>query len=161
VGEEMVLLYKKNKGFTLVELLCALCLLGIMTAIVLPSFSNPLDSVKLKSDARQLAWVLRSSRQDAINTGVGKTVKFYTRDTKNQMYTVVGGKTYRLTQGIYFDGHTNFPIGYDKYTRNCICYPSGKCSGGTATLSNGRDNLYVIVNPISGRVRISRDLPEK
>ncbi len=149
---------RKNQGYTLIELLCVLCLLTVVIGMAYPSFLRPLANVKLKADARQLAWVIRSSRQEAINTGVARSIKFYTLDENNQKYRVVGGKTYCLAERIHFVGTTNFPLAADQL-RTCVCYPSGACSGGTAVLSNGYEKLYVIVNPIAGRVRISRDPP--
>ncbi|MEA1961845.1 MAG: prepilin-type N-terminal cleavage/methylation domain-containing protein [Bacillota bacterium] len=149
---------RRNRGFTLIELLCVLSLIVIAAAIALPAFSNPLQTAKLKSDARQLTWVIRSCRQDAITTGAAKTIKFYTNDSENQKYKVVGGDTCSLSQGVFFVGTTTFSTTLGG-CKTCICYSSGACSGGTVTLSNGDRRLYVIVNPISGRVRISDEPP--
>ncbi len=49
-----------KKGFTLLEIVIAITLLSIITAIVLPSFTNSTDKARLKSDI-QSAQIVQSA----------------------------------------------------------------------------------------------------
>jgi prepilin-type N-terminal cleavage/methylation domain-containing protein len=67
---------KSTKGFTLIELLVVIALTGILAAIVYPSFSSWLISLRYKEAARDVASVLRDARARAIATNFQHRVKF-------------------------------------------------------------------------------------
>ena len=58
---------KSMKGFTLVELMTAIAVLGIATAIAIPSLSNFIDSNRLTGEANNLNASLVSARSEAKN----------------------------------------------------------------------------------------------
>jgi type II secretion system protein H len=53
-------------GFTLLELLVVLLLIGLLTALVFPSMGRGLAALKLKTTSRQIAATLRLARSKAI-----------------------------------------------------------------------------------------------
>ena len=53
-------------GFTLLELILVLFLMGLMAGIVLPFVVSTLDRVKLQSEARQISSALQFARSEAI-----------------------------------------------------------------------------------------------
>jgi Tfp pilus assembly protein FimT len=129
----------------------------LVTAIAMPALSKPLDTVKLRTDARQLASLLRLARQQSITSGQPKTVVFYPGNAK---YKINGQSSHLLNPGINFVGATTFT---NKLGGLPVCSfsPSGvPSSGGTITLSNRDSRIYVIVNAVAGRVRISDSPPE-
>ena len=46
----------RQRGFSLVELVIAVAIMGILLALALPSFSTYLRNVKLRSAAESLCW---------------------------------------------------------------------------------------------------------
>jgi len=140
-----------KRGFTQFELLMVLALLVIVAAIALPRFDRVIEDYKLKTDARQLAWVLRSARQEAITTGYNQLVifKIYQRQYDK------GSTTYTLSRGIKFVGDTTF--GSVGGMPACGFTPSGAPTpqAGTATLKNKYNKqIEVKVNVDAGRVRV-------
>lgn len=140
-----------ERGFTQFELLMVLALIVIVAALCLPRFDRVIEDYKLKTDARQLAWVLRSARQEAITTGHNQMVifKIYQRQYDK------GSTTYTLSSGIKFVGSTTF--GSVGGMPTCGFTPSGAPSpqAGTATLKNKYNKkIEVKVNVDAGRVRV-------
>lgn len=69
-----------KKGFTLLEIVIAITLIGIISAIVLPNFTNTSDKARLKSDI-QSAQIIQSAldlynveENDALSSGDFDTI---------------------------------------------------------------------------------------
>ncbi len=58
--------FKTIKGFTLVELIVAMAVLGILAAMAAPSFTYLLNSNRLTSNANELLTTLQSARMEAV-----------------------------------------------------------------------------------------------
>jgi len=117
----------------------------------MPVFTKTLESAQLKSDAQQMASVLRMARQEAITSSQQKDVVFYPYYAKYKL----GSKYYYLSSGTQFVGETNFDKKALKPT--CSFLPSGALNGtlgGTVTLRNNQSMKYIIVD-MAGRVRVS------
>lgn len=63
-----------KNGFTLVELIVALAIIGVGVAIGAPSFSSMLVKSRIDSNSRDLAIVLSHARSEAITRNVQVTV---------------------------------------------------------------------------------------
>ena len=147
-----------NKGFTLLELLVVLTLLGILALAAVPRFNAAADYIELRKDAGEIARQLRLARHRAIATMQANQVRFYPDLQRYRVYQPVQ-KTYSLSSGVRFV-YVSFP----KDARGwiiCQFSPLGvPTAGGTAALENRRgQRLYVVVNPVTGRVRISPTPP--
>lgn len=147
-----------HKGLTLLELIAAMALLALAALMVVPRLEPVLDRIRLQSDAREMAAVLRTVRQDAIITGKPATVCFYPFAS---LYRISGGETLRLRPGVKMLGST-FGKAYPGGPQACTFYPNGapEPQAGTVILQNNRgEKQYIIVNPVVGRVRISDEPP--
>ena len=56
-------------GFSLLELISSIAIIGTLTSIAIPSFNNYIERSKIKSTNIQLHRVLSLARQNAISTG--------------------------------------------------------------------------------------------
>ncbi|NWA26723.1 GspH/FimT family pseudopilin [Pseudomonas gingeri] len=63
-------MFQGAKGFTLVELLVAIAVLAILTAIAAPSFNSTIQKSRVDSEASDLQRALNYTRLEAINRGV-------------------------------------------------------------------------------------------
>jgi len=65
----------ESKGFTLIELILVLVIIGFLTALVTPAITS-LTGLKLKTTARRVAAGLRYARSQAVTTGSDYQVVF-------------------------------------------------------------------------------------
>jgi Tfp pilus assembly protein FimT len=139
-------------GFTLLEVAFTLLLLALLFSLAQSAAGSLAEVVRLRGEAENLAWVLRSARQRAVSQNQPQTVRFY-REERAYHYADGGGPAeHTLAEGITFIGTSDPPA----FTFN----PSGAPSlGGHVGLQSERRRMYVIVNPAAGRVRVSAQPP--
>jgi len=75
------------QGFTLIELMITLTVLGILVAFSVPAFMRLSGSQRLKGATENVAGQLRLAREKAVATGISQPVHF------------VGATTYRIQFG--------------------------------------------------------------
>ncbi len=63
-----------SRGFTLMELMVAVSVLGILTAVAVPSFTNMINTNRLASQSNELLSAFQFARMEAIRTN--STVTF-------------------------------------------------------------------------------------
>jgi type IV fimbrial biogenesis protein FimU len=66
---------QQSKGFTLVELLITVSLVGILAAIAVPSFNTAIKNSKADSEVSDLQRALNYARLEAINRGVSTQLR--------------------------------------------------------------------------------------
>jgi prepilin-type N-terminal cleavage/methylation domain-containing protein len=65
-----------RKGFTLVEILVALAIIGIMALIFYPNIINTLESRKIEGSAREVLTTLQRAKFQAVKTKLNHRVRF-------------------------------------------------------------------------------------
>jgi len=68
-------MFSEDKGFTLIELILVLVIIGFLTALVTPAITS-LTGLKLKTTARRVAAGLRYARSQAVTTSSDYQVIF-------------------------------------------------------------------------------------
>lgn len=108
---------RNSRGFTLVELMISVLIMGLIAALSLPGFSRFLQTWKLMGDADHFAASLRTARAAAVTRNVSAVFTFdmdnnsfsFFEDTDrdgtldNNEYQ---SATYHLEAGIVFAAHT-------------------------------------------------------
>ena len=151
----------KDKGYTLVELVCVVALLGLIALIAVPAVASVGSSRTLEIAARGLAMELRRAQQKAITTGSTQSIDLRIFSNDYRVRDLVSGEAYtvKLAEGITYRS-VNFPVesGHPRVS----FYRSGAPSrGGTIVLNGPRDKVsYIIVTPATGRVRVSDQPPD-
>jgi type IV fimbrial biogenesis protein FimT len=64
---------RRNRGFTLVELMVAISVLAVLTAIAVPSFTNMINRNRLASQSNELLSAIQYARMEAIRTSTKVT----------------------------------------------------------------------------------------
>ena len=136
--------YKKNDGFTLVEVLTVVAIIGIVAAIATPMFLSFRPNIQLRAATRDLYGAAMQAKVEAAKNGINCTMTF------NEQ---IGSVTYAYI--IYEDSDYDFQ--YDspgeRLIKTVIEYPSGvsldssQGTGGLTLQDNGTGNPSIAFMP--------------
>ena len=139
-------------GFTLLELLIVLLLVGLIAALTVPAFSGGVSTTQLKSAAREVAAGLRLARGQAIAQRSEAALEL---DVTARAFRVLPDpRVHALPAGIDIKLFTaqsdlvNDRVGAIRF------YPDGGSNGGRVTLAAGERKFDVDVDWLTGRVAI-------
>ncbi|MCF8009759.1 MAG: prepilin-type N-terminal cleavage/methylation domain-containing protein [Clostridiales bacterium] len=156
------MIINKKEGFTLIELMVVLLLVGLTVTVTVPLFHGALGRCRLHLAARQMITDIREVEYMALSREDTYKVKFYIdpdRVNPRDKYYIMQGisviKSIELPAGVNLYG-TNFYN--DRFYINASGYPMGGF-GGTIHLENDSDkHLYIIIAK-TGRVRMDDHPP--
>lgn len=145
-----------KKGFTIIEIVLVIALIGILATISLPVYKKTAAHYSLITAARMIASDIRLAQQRSITESRSYRLLFNTGSDNYQLLSVSNKSEINyLPKGIKII-RTNFT------DKTLSFLPSGAPSqGGRVVLENrfgGR--RYIIVTPATGRVRISDKPPD-
>ncbi len=144
------------RGFTLLEMLLVLGIAVIAMAVVVPNFSKGLDSIRLRSAAREIASSLRYLRGHAITAN--KQAEF-NLNVKTNVYQLTGqSKTYSVPKAIKLRMITADSEIDDENSGTIRFYPDGSSTGGRVTLATGNRKRLVDVNWLTGQVEMHTEV---
>ena len=169
---------RRADGFTLLELIIVLIIIGISSALVVPRFIGGMGGLDLKAASGKVAASLRYARSQAVAQKTSYTAVFDLEQNRLTIRSENGGETegddtvdggteensrekrYDLPEGIFFrrvaeegdryveDDTERFAIGF---------YPSGASDGGEIVIINDRERRYIVaIDVITGSVKLKR-----
>ncbi len=170
-----------SRGFTLLELIVVLLIIGLMTALVTPRLVGSLTKMNLKTSAQKISSSLRYARSQAVTGQVifhavldfeknGMFIKAEKTQDDEDLYLIdeieateadnTEGREYRTESYFLPDGvriekamTTNDEI--DSGLFNIVFYPAGNSSGGTVVLIDEKERRFQItVDFITGIVNL-------
>ena len=140
-----------SAGFTLMEMMTAISVVGILAAIGFPAFTRTLPGLRLTDAARQVATELQYTRIRAISQSTRYQLVFAPTSYLRQQWT---GALWVNDAGA---GNFALPAGVTALANeNPDFQPRGILTNAgmvTITLDNGAQQMFVCVTTI-GRVRI-------
>lgn len=141
-----------SRGFTLLELLLVLLLLGLVYALAGPMVSGGSAGLELKSATRQLAAGLRKARGIAITE---RHEAVLTVNVEARTFSVTGDeKTYSLPQRLELAIFTAQSELIRDKIGNIRFFPDGSSTGGRVTVSAPGAKQMLDVDWVTGRVTI-------
>ena len=139
-----------NFGFTLVELLVVLAVLALALAVVSPSLTGAIDSVRFKSAQRDLVSALRYARSRAVNSQQATSVEINVKQGTMQ----VAGKqrTLSVPDDVVLTLVTAQREQLSAYEGAIRFYPDGSSTGGQVRFSQDDQVWSISVDWLTGRI---------
>ena len=152
-------IYKMNnqRGFSLIELIIVVAILGIMGTIAASTFQSYVNNSNLRTAARDMASDMANTKQRAVSEGLTYRITIST-----------GGNSYTITR-VNADGTTtdmatklptafgaNLTINSTNYASNIITFQTrGTTSAGWVKLRNSRNSEATITSNTTGRTHVT------
>jgi general secretion pathway protein H len=144
--------HNSSGGFSLLELMLVLLLLGLAYGLTGPMLSEGSVGLDMKSAARQLAAGLRKARSVAVTERRESIVSL---NVEARTFSVTGDpKVYALPKRLDFKLFTAQSEVVREQVGNIRFFADGSSTGGRITLGTGENKLEVDVDWLTGRVKI-------
>jgi len=138
-------------GFTLLEMLAVILLIGIAAAAVAVAVSQGLSSARVRAASVELAAALRATRAQAIVKGKDQ---LFDLDIKTASYHAAGGREVKLPQGMRLSITSAREDQPDSHTGRIRFFPDGSSTGGHIILQRGERRWQVNVAWLTGAVSV-------
>jgi len=139
---------KSNKGFTLIEYLVVIAIVGILSATVVVGLSNFTPSLKLNGSAKNLQSHLRQAQEEAITTQKQHAIRFDLASTPNkyQLIKIDAGET--VVRSIDIPQGIAVTLSGSITDNQIVFSPDGApSSSGDVTFSIGGKNKVITISP--------------
>ncbi len=131
-----------SHGFTMVELLVVLSLMGFMMALTIPAFSKILGNLRIKTMVRKIVSTLKFARSEAVFKQIPQIVHF---DRENNLYWLEEDskespsekiKVVKLPREIFIKDFEWNDGSRDPENNSIWFYSDGSSSSGTLTIGD-------------------------
>jgi general secretion pathway protein H len=136
-------------GFTLIETVVVIVLIGIVIAIVGTSFSRGMTQAKIQAASRDMAAALRYTRGQAIVKGKEAT---FDLDLASNSYTVPGKSAVQLPKGMKLELYTAEQEQISDTAGRIRFYADGASTGGHISVLLGRMQWRINVDWLTGAI---------
>lgn len=150
---------RSHRGFTLLEILIVLGLMGLLAVLIVPRALSGNDYYTLGHNTRAVAGIMRLARGQAIAEQKEMVVTF---DLDNKTYQLPPEKPKALDDDIHLEVFTSeAEISADEKKAGIRFYPDGGSSGGRVTLTLADSNRAIDVVWMTGQINILEDVDDE
>ena len=139
-------------GFTLLEMVCVLALIGMMAAVLLPWFPRHTSRSRLQAYVLQTAALLKADRNAAIRSGTGVATLVDAGD--RLIRSGASAEMVRIPDDVQFEALLPRTCERREALSTISFFASGMSCGGAITLTRLDAGYEVRVNWLTGRVEI-------
>jgi general secretion pathway protein H len=139
-------------GFTLLEMVCALAIVGLMAAVLLPAIPRQTSRARLEAYAIETAALLKADRNAAIKRRLDVTTQVDA--PSRSLRSGASGQTLRVPEDVRFE--TLLPRNCDNrpVVASISFFASGMSCGGVIVLAKLDAGYEIRVNWLTGRIEV-------
>jgi len=159
-----------DQGFTLIEMVVVLVIMGVAFSLTLPSLGDGLRRWRLQGAVREVATLLKFTRNQSVagraplQVLLDRSRNLYWLDKANAPVLAdpsradeKGIRLYALPAGIRFGEVTVSNTSLAEERIGILFFPTGGSTGGEVQILDARGRAYRIsVDPVTGQARIQR-----
>lgn len=139
-------------GFTLIEVVCVLAIVALLTSVLLPAIPRQTSRPRLEAYAVEAAALLKADRNAAIRRGLEVTTRIDT--PARSIRSGTNNEAVRFPDDVRFE--TVLPRSCDERPalQTISFFASGMSCGGVITLTHLDAGYQIRVNWLTGRIEI-------
>jgi general secretion pathway protein H len=143
------------RGFTFIEMMVVLAIVGLAAVVVVPAIDAGLDSREVRRATRQIAATMHHMRSEALATG--KVRRMRINPAENAVETDDRGRWAVLTERAIIEQIDGGFMAGDG-TVEILFYANGATSGADMVIASRRDRssnrIRLLLDPLVGSVRV-------
>jgi len=139
-------------GFTLLEMVCVLAIIGLLSAVLLPFIPHNTSRARLQAYALEAATLLKADRNAAIRRGTD--VATLVDPGSRRIVSGAGKNAIRVPDDVHFDATLPKTCNQKPAFSTISFFANGMSCGGSIALSRFDTGYEVRVNWFTGRVEI-------
>jgi general secretion pathway protein H len=139
----------RQSGFTLIEMIAVIVLVGIIVGIVVSSFSRGLSGAKIQAASRDVVAALRYTRGQAIVKGKETTFNI---DLANNTYQAPGKGSVQLPKTMRLNLYTAAQEQTGESSGQVRFFPDGASTGGHISVLMERTEWRINVDWLTGAI---------
>jgi general secretion pathway protein H len=145
---------KGKRGFSLLELVLVLLLIGVSMLIVLPNIARGLQEREVRTSALGLAAAARNLRSRALFDGEPQQLVI---NLPQNSYRVARSREVRLPGEVRFISVEGGEA-VDRDSKRFYFYPNGSGLGGEIVLADGEKSISYLIRleALTGRIEVAR-----
>ncbi|HET7004180.1 MAG TPA: prepilin-type N-terminal cleavage/methylation domain-containing protein [Candidatus Binatia bacterium] len=145
---------KDSRGFSLLELVLVLVVMGISMAIVVPNIGRRLQEREVRSSALSLAAVARDLRSRALLDGI---VQQLIVSIPQNAYLVPKLREIHLPQDVRIASIEGGEA-VERDTKRFYFFPNGSSLGGQIVIADNANSIsyYIRMEPLTGKIEVAR-----
>jgi general secretion pathway protein H len=141
-----------DNGFTLLEIVCVLAMIAMISAIALPAYPRGTSRTRLEAYALEAATLLKSDRNAALRRGARVATELST--VARTMRAGSSGRLLKLPQDVGFSAVLAETCGARAAGTTIEFFPSGMSCGGTIFLSRLGAGFEIRVTWLTGGIEV-------
>jgi general secretion pathway protein H len=139
-------------GFTLLEMVCVLAIIGLVAAVLLPSIPRQTSRSRLEAYAIEAATLLKADRNAAIRRSVEVTTRVDAGS--RSVRSGANGEIVRLPEDVRFEALLPQNCNNRPVVATISFFASGMSCGGVIALTHLDTGYEIRINWLTGRIEV-------
>jgi general secretion pathway protein H len=140
-------------GFTLLEMVCVLAIVGLLAAVLLPSIPRQTSRARLEAYAIEAATLLKADRNAAIRRRLEVTTQVDAGS--RSVRSGASGETLRIPEDVRFEALLPQSCNNRLVVATISFFASGMSCGGVIALTHVDTGYEIRINWLTGRIEVA------